>query len=117
MELLTIIIRSIQFLLSFFLIAAVISFVAIKIKTRKRKQRSLNFSIQEEDVITMAERISTKVDHELELNRNNTIMSNDKLDARIRAQRIRNKIYAVYNPERNPKYYLHNHLNWYKNFN
>ncbi len=26
------------------------------------------------------------------------------------------KIYAVYNPDNNPSFYLHNKLNWYKNF-
>lgn len=63
----------------------------------------------------MADRISTKVNHEIEMNSSNTTITSDKIIARNRIQRNRNKIYAVYKLESNPNFYLHNHMNWYKN--
>lgn len=63
----------------------------------------------------MADRISAKINHEIEMNSSNTTIRSDKIDSRNRIQRNRNRIYAVYKPESNPNSYLHNHLNWYKN--
>ena len=115
MELLTIIIRSLEFFTLSILLISIISFATIKIKSRKKEQRLQYFSNQKEGTITMADRISTKVNHEIEMNSSNTTITSDKIIARNRIQRNRNKIYAVYKPESNPNFYLHNHMNWYKN--
>ncbi|NWF89423.1 MAG: hypothetical protein HXY50_08155 [Ignavibacteriaceae bacterium] len=65
----------------------------------------------------MAGKFAYKNNREIEMNMHNTILTNSNEEDKHRVERIRTKINAIYNPERNPRYYLHNNLNWYKNFN
>jgi hypothetical protein len=116
LELLTIITRTLQILSSFVLIVIIFSYVTIKVKSRNNKRGILNFSNPEEGKITMSEGISTKI------NKISDIFTDDKTalsysgELKNSDKRKKMKIYAVYNPDSNPNFYLHNKLNWYKDF-
>lgn len=116
MELLTIITRTLQILSSFVLIVIVFSFVTIKVKSRRNKKGMFNFSNSREGKITMSEGNSTIVNHKSEVLLDNKTLSSNSRDSKNSERSKKMKIYAVYNPNSNPNFYLHNKLNWYKNF-
>jgi hypothetical protein len=116
LELLTIITRTLQIFSSFVLIVIFFSFVTIKVKTRKNKKGMSNFSNQQEGEMIMSDIISENIKNKSDvfLNSNNLdIMSSESKNS-VFKKKI--KIYTVYNPHSNPNFYLHNKLNWYKNF-
>lgn len=116
LELLTIISRTLQILSSFILIVIVISFVTIKVKSRKNKNGTTNFSNKGEGKKMMSESIiaNTKSRNEIPPDERNSTKQNSELKNLEYKKRV--KIYAVYNPNNFPNFYLHNKLNWYKNF-
>jgi len=116
LELLTIITRTLQIFSSFVLIVIIFSFVSIKIKSRRNKKGMFNFSNSREGKIIMSERNSTIIDHKSDVHLDNKTLSSNSRDSKRFERSKRMKIYAVYNPDSNPNFYLYNRLNWYKNF-
>jgi len=116
LELLTIISRTLQILSSFILIVIVFSFVTIKVKSRKNKNGTINFSNKGEGAKIMSEPIiaKSKSRNEISHNEGNSTKENSEMKNLEYKKKI--KIYAVYNPNNYPNFYLHNKLNWYKNF-
>ena len=117
MELLTIITRTLQIFSSFVLIVIFFSFVTIKIKSRVNKNGMLIFSNPNEGKKAMQKEISITA-----INDSDTILdkgASSSLNAEIKNSDERKKIriYAVYNPNSNPNFYLHNRLNWFRDFN
>lgn len=114
LELLTIISKILQIVSSFILIAAVIAFVSIKIKNKNNKS-IINFSNPLEGVNNMSEQNSNSVENKsTDQKAEGNSSSNTKEKPLGGAKKM--KVYAVYNPDENPNFYLHNRLNWYKNF-
>ena len=66
--------------------------------------------------MTITEGNSTIVNHKSELLLDNKTLSSNSRSSNSLERSKRMKIYAVYNPDNNPNFYLHNKLNWYKNF-
>lgn len=116
LELLTIITRTLQIFSSFVLIVIVFSFVTIKMKTRKNKKGMLNFSNQQEGEMSMSELISTNPNNKPEEFFHSKNLTGKSSESKNSTFKKKIKIYAVYNPESHPNFYLHNKLNWYKNF-
>jgi glutamine cyclotransferase len=94
----------------------VFSFVTIKVKSKRNKKEVLNISNAKEEKLIMSEGISTIVNHKPEVffNYKTLSVSNKNSNSSNRSKKV--NIYAVYNPDSNPNFYLHNKLNWYKNF-
>ena len=94
----------------------VFSFVTIKVKSRRNKKGILNFSNAREEKFIMTEGISNigKQKSEVFLNNKTIPCTAKNSNSSDRSKKI--KIYTVYNPDSNPNFYLHNKLNWYKNF-
>jgi len=116
LELLTIITRTLQILSSFILMVIVFSFLTIKVKSRRNKKGMLNFSNAREEKFIMSEGISNIANQKSEVFLNNKTLSSTGKNSNGSDRSKKMKIYAVYNPDSNPNFYLHNKLNWYKNF-
>ena len=94
----------------------VFSFVTIKVKSRRNKKGMFDFSNSREGKMASSEGNSAIVNPKSEGLSENKILKLLNRDSKSSERSKRMKIYAVYNPERNPNFYLHNKLNWYKNF-
>jgi hypothetical protein len=75
-----------------------------------------NFSNSREGKMNSSEGNPTNVNHKSEVLLNHKTLSSSGRDSKSSERSKRMKIYAVYNPDCNPNFYLHNKLNWYKNF-
>jgi len=64
----------------------------------------------------MSEGISNIANQKSEVFLNNKTLSSTGKNSNGSDRSKKMKIYAVYNPDSNPNFYLHNKLNWYKNF-
>lgn len=117
MELLTIITKTLQIFSSFVLIVIFFSFVTIKIKSRVNKNGMLIFSNPKEGNKAMQKGISTTVINDSDTIIDNNTSSNLNTEAKNSNNRKKIRIYAVYNPNSNPNFYLHNKLNWFRDFN
>ena len=114
MELLTIISKTVQLFSSFVLLVIVFSIVTIRIKSGRNKKSKPNFSNPKKENNTMSEGISTSISNKPDVFINHKkLICNSKEPKSIQRKNL--KIYAVYNPDSNPNFYLHNKLNWYKN--
>lgn len=116
MELLTIITRTLQILSSFVLLVIVFSFIAIKVKSKRSRKRIHNFSKPRKDTLAMFEGISSTINKKPEVFFEHQTPSSENKDSKSSHRKTKTKVYAVYNPDSNPNFYLHNKLNWYKNF-
>ena len=76
----------------------------------------LNFSNAREEKFIMSEGISNIANQKSEVFLNNKTLSSTGKNSNGSDRSKKMKIYAVYNPDSNPNFYLHNKLNWYKNF-
>lgn len=94
----------------------VFSFVTIKVKSRKNKKGMLNFSNFSEDKFIMSERNSNIVNQKSKALLNNRVFLSDSKNSNDSEGNKKMRIYEVYNPDNNPNFYMHNKLNWYKNF-
>lgn len=64
----------------------------------------------------MSEGISTITNHKSEVFLNNRTLASNSKDSNSSERSKKMRIYAVYNKDSNPNFYLHNKLNWYKKF-
>lgn len=113
LELLTIIARTLQILSSFILIVTVLSFVTMKLKSKKNKMKDSMFVKLNDGGKSMShvKNLTQSSDPTSQL------ILRHKTQSNVKDQLVRKtKIYAVYNPNSRPNFYLHSKLNWYKNF-
>lgn len=113
MELLTIISKSIQLLSSFILIAALFSFVAIKMKSKKRKINYSQISEPKGRAQMQNQNLYGKKKISEVVGEQKCLLKNENDNPE---QKNKFKIYAVYNAQSKPNFYLQNRLSWYKNF-
>ncbi len=114
LELLTIITRTLQILSSFVLLIVIVSFTVIKIKAQRSKPAMVSFSNTRKGKGAMTNVINENTRKEIHLGRDGQVtpVSAQKLSTRSSKM----KVFAVYNPNSNPNFYLHNRMNWFKNF-
>jgi hypothetical protein len=115
LELLTIILKSLQILSSFFLAVVLFSYFVIKVKTKKNRSKDVSFSnsLEGKNLMTYEFPVTANdVSMNIQRNEQKTLKR-----TRIRStQNNKFKVYAVYNNDSNPNFYLNNKLYWYKNF-
>lgn len=114
LELLTIITKSLQILSSFVLLIVIVSFTIIKIKARRNKPAMVSFSNTRKGKGTMTNVINESTGKEIHLQRGVHVTPTS--EQKISAHSPKMKIFVVYNPNSNPNFYLHNRMNWFKNF-
>jgi hypothetical protein len=114
LELLTIITRTLQILTSFVLLIVIVSFAIIKIKARKNKPAMISISNIRKGKEAMTNLIKENPSKEIHFSRDVQLTSTSS--QKISTHLPKMKIFAVYNPNSNPNFYLHNRMNWFKNF-
>lgn len=110
MELLTIILKTVQILSVLILTVIVLTIIAIKIKA-KSKVWDLSTNL-DGNVMNQV----SKNNNEISFLKDNTRLISKKFHAEQSQYLGSNKVFSVYNPKNNPHFYTHNKLNWYKNF-